>query len=146
NESLMSEITIRERAEQRTAVLFAISELTNTSDDMTVFYQKLHQQIGKLIHADNFYVALLSNDKKFLHFPYFIDEALPSAERRRVGKGLTEYVIKNRESAFIDADIRQKLLKKNEIELGYGGAKLAKQWLGSPLMMNGQVFGVIAVQ
>lgn len=146
NESLMSEITIRERAEQRTAVLFAISELTNTSDDMTAFYQKLHQQIGKLIHADNFYVALLSNDKKFLHFPYFIDEVLPSAERRRVGKGLTEYVIKYRESAFIDADIRQKLLKKNEIELGYGGAKLAKQWLGSPLMMNGQVFGVIAVQ
>lgn len=146
NESLMSEITIRERAEQRTSVLFAISELTNTSDDMTVFYQKLHQQIGKLIHADNFYVALLSNDKKFLHFPYFIDETLPGAERRRLGKGLTEYVIKTKESAFVDVNNRQKLLKDNRIELGFGGGKLAKQWLGSPLMMNGEVFGVIAVQ
>ncbi|MDA6067553.1 diguanylate cyclase [Idiomarina abyssalis] len=146
NESLMSEITIRERAEQQTSVLFAISELTNTSDDMNAFYRQLHRQIGKLIHADNFYVALLSDDKKFLHFPYHVDETGAKAERRRVGKGLTEYVIKKQEPAFVNAAVRQKLLKKNEIELGYGGMKLAKQWLGSPLMMNGQVFGVIAVQ
>ena len=146
NESLMSEITIRERAEQQTSVLFAISELTNTSDDMGAFYRQLHRQIGKLIHADNFYVALLSDDKKFLHFPYHVDETGSKAEKRRIGKGLTEYVIKRREPAFIDSGTRQQLLKKNEIELGYGGMKLAKQWLGSPLMMNGQVFGVIAVQ
>ncbi len=146
NESLMSEITIRERAEQQTSVLFAISELTNTSDDMGAFYRQLHRQIGKLIHADNFYVALLSDDKKFIHFPYHVDETGNKAEKRRVGKGLTEYVIKKREPAFIDSGKRQQLLKANEIELGYGGMKLAKQWLGSPLMMNGQVFGVIAVQ
>jgi diguanylate cyclase (GGDEF)-like protein len=146
NESLMSEITIRERAEQQTSVLFAISELTNTSDDMGAFYRQLHRQIGKLIHADNFYVALLSDDKKFIHFPYHVDETGNKAEKRRVGKGLTEYVIKKREPAFIDSGKRQQLLKTNEIELGFGGMKLAKQWLGSPLMMNGQVFGVIAVQ
>lgn len=146
NESLMSEITIRERAEQQTSVLFAISELTNTSDDMGAFYRQLHRQIGKLIHADNFYVALLSDDKKFIHFPYHVDETGSKAEKRRVGKGLTEYVIKKREPAFINSNTRQQLLKANEIELGYGGMKLAKQWLGSPLMMNGQVFGVIAVQ
>ena len=146
NESLMSEITIRERAEQQTSVLFAISELTNTSDDMGAFYRQLHRQIGKLIHADNFYVALLSDDKKFIHGPYHVDETGNKAEKRRVGKGLTEYVIKKREPAFIDSGKRQQLLKTNEIELGFGGMKLAKQWLGSPLMMNGQVFGVIAVQ
>ncbi|WP_300320806.1 EAL domain-containing protein [Idiomarina sp.] len=146
NESLMSEITIRERAEQQASVLFAISELTNTSDDMGAFYRQLHRQIGKLIHADNFYVALLSDDKKFIHFPYYVDETGNKAEKRRVSKGLTEYVIKKREPAFIDSGKRQQLLKANEIELGYGGMKLAKQWLGSPLMMNGQVFGVIAVQ
>lgn len=146
NESLMREITEREKAELQTAVLFAISELTNTSDNMATFYKSLHDQIGKLIHADNFYVALLSPDKKFLHFPYHVDETGAKADRRRVSRGLTEYVIREQKPVFINARHRQQLIEDGEITPGTGGGKLAKQWLGSPLMLKGQVFGVIAVQ
>ncbi|WP_241970391.1 diguanylate cyclase domain-containing protein [Idiomarina seosinensis] len=146
NESLMKEITEREKAEQQTAVLFAISELTNTSDNMTTFYKSLHKEIGTLIHADNFYVALLSPDKKHLHFPYHVDETGAKAERRRVSRGLTEYVFRKREAVFINARHRQQLIEDGEVTPGTGGGELAKQWLGSPLMLNGEVFGVIAVQ
>ena len=146
NESLMREITEREKAEQQTAVLFAISELTNTSDNMATFYKSLHDEIGKLIHADNFYVALLSPDKKHIHFPYHVDETGAKADRRRVSRGLTEYVIREQQPAFINARHRQQLIEDGEIKPGTGGGKLAKQWLGSPLMLKGEVFGVIAVQ
>ena len=146
NESLMREITEREKAEQQTAVLFAISELTNTSDNMATFYKSLHKEIGTLIHADNFYVALLSPDKKFLHFPYHVDETGAAAERRRVSRGLTEYVIRQQRPVFINGRHRQQLIEDGEVTPGTGGGKLAKQWLGSPLMLKGEVFGVIAVQ
>lgn len=146
NESLMKEITVREKAELQTSVLFAISELTNTSDDMSSFYQSLHREIGKLIHAENFYVALLSSDKKYLHFPYHQDQVEGKAERRRVSKGLTEYVIRKKEPAFVNGRHRQQLVEDGELKPGTGGGQLAKQWLGSPLMLKGEVFGVIAVQ
>lgn len=146
NESLMREITEREKAEQQTAALFAISELTNTSDNMATFYKSLHAEISKLIHADNFYVALLSPDKKYLHFPYHVDVTGAQAERRRVSRGLTEYVIREQRSLFLNARSRQQLIEDGQVTPGTGGGKLAKQWLGSPLMLKGEVFGVIAVQ
>ncbi|MGM0481580.1 MAG: sensor domain-containing phosphodiesterase [Pseudomonadota bacterium] len=146
NDSLMKEITVREKAEQRTAVLFAISELTNTSDNMSVFYTKLHEQIAKLLQADNFYVALLSSDKKHLYFPYYQDETGKKGERRRLSRGLTEYVIRNQQPAFINLRRRQELIESGEIKPGAGEDKIEKQWLGSPLMLNDEVLGVIAVQ
>ena len=146
NESLMKEITEREKAQQQTAALFAISELTNTSDNMATFYSSLHDEIAKLIHADNFYVALLSADKKYLQFPYHVDETGQKAERRRVSRGLTEYVIREQKPVFINAHHRQQLIEDGEITPGTGGGQLAKQWLGSPLQLNGKVLGVIAVQ
>ena len=146
NESLMKEITVREKVEQQTSVLFAISELTNTSEDMVTFYEALHKQIATLIHADNFYVALVSTDKKYIRFPYHKDERDNKAERRRIGKGLTEYVMRKAEPAFIDAEQRALLTQNGEINLTEDTGIVAKQWLGSPLVLDGKVFGVIAVQ
>ncbi|OIM99143.1 hypothetical protein BFR57_00760 [Idiomarina sp. MD25a] len=146
NESLMKEITVREKVEQQTSVLFAISELTNTSEDMVTFYEALHSQIATLIHADNFYVALVSSDNKYIRFPYHKDERDNKAERRRIGKGLTEYVMRKAEPAFIDAKERALLTENNEIKLTEDTGSVAKQWLGSPLVLDGKAFGVIAVQ
>ncbi|WP_404401103.1 diguanylate cyclase [Idiomarina seosinensis] len=146
NDSLVKEISVREKAEQQTAVLFAISELTNTSDNMTVFYKSLHQQIANLLQAENFYVALLSSDKKHLYFPYYQDETGQKGERRRLGRGLTEYVIRNQQPAFINLTRRQQLIESGEIRPAPGQEKIEKQWLGSPLILKGEVLGVIAVQ
>lgn len=146
NESLMKEISVRERAERQTAVLFAISELTNTSKDMNSFYHSLHDEIGKLLHAENFFIALVSDDKKHLDFPYYADGDDRKGRKRRMGKGMTEYVIRRRSSDFIDKPRFQALLKAKEIEHDAKYGRPPTQWLGSPLMLNDRVFGVLAVQ
>ncbi|EKE83451.1 EAL domain-containing protein [Idiomarina xiamenensis] len=146
NESLMKEITVREKAELQTSVLFAISELTNTSEDMHSFYASLHAEIGKLLHAENFYVALQSEDRKYIYFPYHVDEVDGDAQRRRLSKGLTEYVIRQGKACFIDDEKRTQLVRDGEIILGSEHGRMAKQWLGSPLVLDGDVFGVLAVQ
>ncbi|RUO81106.1 hypothetical protein CWI84_03065 [Idiomarina tyrosinivorans] len=146
NESLMKEITVREKAEQQMSVLFAISELTNTSENMRAFYRSLHEEIGHLLHADNFYVALLSDDRKQIYFPYHVDEMEQAAEPRRLGKGLTEYVIRSGEPIFVDEAQRQRLIQQHEVELSAKHGRTALQWLASPLIVDEEVIGVIAVQ
>jgi len=146
NEHLLKEITEREKAELQTSVLYAISELTNTSEDMRGFYRDLHAQIEKLLNADNFYVALLTENSQQVYFPYYVDESGHEARQRRLKKGLTEYVLRTGRSFFVNDSTREDLIHRGEVVLGANHGKPAREWLGSPLIMNGEVFGMLAVQ
>lgn len=146
NEHLLKEISEREKAEQQTSVLYAISELTNTAEDMRAFYRDLHIQIDKLLNADNFYVALLTENGKQVYFPYYVDESGYEGRQRRLQKGLTEYVLRHGRPAFINAAVRDELILQGEVVLGENYGKPAREWLGSPLIMEGEVFGMLAVQ
>jgi len=146
NESLLKEVTEREKAELQTSVLYAISELTNTAEDMRSFYSDLHVQIDKLLNADNFYVALLTENGQQVYFPYYVDESGYEARQRRLQKGLTEYVLRTGRPAFVNAQKREELVRRGEVVKASDHGKLAHEWLGSPLTMDGEVFGVLAVQ
>src|SRR5690554_1774930 len=146
NEHLLKEITEREKAQQQTSVLYAISELTNTSEDMHAFYRELHLQIEKLLNADNFYVALLTENGKQVYFPYYLDESGYVARQRRLQKGLTEYVLRSGRPIFIDDTARNELIERGEVVLGQNHGKPAREWLGTPLTIDGEVFGMLAVQ
>ncbi|RUO26837.1 hypothetical protein CWE09_09145 [Aliidiomarina minuta] len=146
NEDLLKEITVREKAELQTSVLFAISELTNSSEDMKSFYSELHTQINKLLNADNFYVALMTENGQQVYFPYYIDEHDHVAKQRRLRKGMTEYVLRHGAPIMIGGAERESLVRRGEIVVGAGNGALARQWLGSPLIINDDVFGVLAVQ
>ena len=146
NEDLLKEVTVREKAELQTSVLFAISELTNSSEDMFSFYSELHKQINKLLNADNFYVALLTENGQQVYFPYYVDEHDRKAKQRRLRKGMTEYVLRQGTPVMINHEERQRLLSRGEIVIVGDHGSLARQWLGSPLIINDDVFGVLAVQ
>lgn len=146
NEDLLKEITVREKAELQTSVLFAISELTNSSEDMHSFYAELHTQISKLLNAENFYVALLTENGQQVYFPYYVDENDRRAKQRRLRKGMTEYVLRHGSPTMISHKEREELMRRGEIVVGGSTGALAKQWLGSPLMIDDDVFGVLAVQ
>jgi diguanylate cyclase (GGDEF)-like protein len=146
NEDLLKEITVREKAELQTSVLFAISELTNSSEDMHSFYAELHKQISKLLNAENFYVALLTENSQQVYFPYYVDENDRRAKQRRLRKGMTEYVLRHGSPIMISDVERAELVRRGEIVVGGDNGALAKQWLGSPLTINDDVFGVLAVQ
>src|SRR5690554_6198588 len=117
NDDLKTEISERERAQQLSTVLFAISEVTNTSDSMQSFYQQLHHQIGQLINNENFFVALLDDERKFLEFPYYVDAFDNNLQKKRpLARGMTEYVIRHRKPIFIDADTYKQLVLSGEVE------------------------------
>src|SRR5437588_6067428 len=133
----------RLRAERLQAALYRISDCANSVDDLQQLYQALHKIIGELMYAKNLYIALLDESATHLHFPYFVDEIDPAPPGRKLGKGLTKYVLRAGKSLLADfAEIRA-LEDADEIEpIGPD----CVDWLGVPLRHGNRVFGVIALQ
>lgn len=146
NENLRNEIEERQKAELQNAVLYAISELTSTTEDMYSFYKALHAQVRKLLMADNFYVALLTDNREQVYFPYYVDQSGDKIRQRKLRRGITEYVIRTGESLLMNAEVRQQLLEADEIEESDNKGHLARQWLGAPLVVDNDIIGVLAVQ
>src|SRR5690606_30325293 len=98
NRALQQEVIERERAERLQAALYQIAQLASADADPGQFYSSIHGIVGGLLNADNFFIALLSEDGLRLEFPYYIDTRLRRArEGRPLGRGLTELVLRRGE-------------------------------------------------
>jgi len=143
NRDLQSEIVERQRAERLQRALFRIAELSITSDTLERFYAQVHDVVGELLYARNFYIALLSEDGEWLEFPYSIDERDAARVTRRLGAGMTEYVISSGRPVLAD---RQRIAELEAQGHWRSHGSLSHCWLGVPLFRNDAVVGVIAVQ
>ena len=143
NRDLQAEIIERQRAERLQRALFRIAELSITSETLERFYAQVHDVVGELLYARNFYIALLSEDGQSLEFPYSIDERDVSRSSRQLANGLTEYVISRGHALLAD---RPSIDRLEEEGLARSRGALAHCWLGVPLFREDTVVGVIAVQ
>lgn len=149
NDDLQEEIHERQKVEALQQALFEISELSATaSRNMTTFYVSLHEVIARLISAPNCFIAMLDDSKQFLNFPYFSDTQDEAPGKRPMGFGLTEFVIRRGQAELIDPSRILSLTEDGEIDVTIAQRilKQSNSWLGSPLIIDGEVHGVIAVQ
>ena len=150
NQNLQEEIKERERAETLQNALFKISQITATAAAMDDFYQAIHEVLKTLIYADNCYIALISKDGSELSFPFYADEKRPKSKTRKLGRGLTEYIIKKGEACLIDERKSRQLMAEGQIyrrvqDQGMYG-DTSTSWLGAPLVISDKVIGVITTQ
>ncbi len=143
NEALQRQVQERERSEKLQAALFRIAELGSTSGSLDAFYESLHGVIGELIHARNFYIALLSEDGAHLEFSYSVDERDPVRRTRQIGCGLTEYVLRTGQPLLADRARINALEEQGEVR-SYG--TVAMIWLGVPLIYDARTVGVMVTQ
>ncbi|AZQ86066.1 EAL domain-containing protein [Colwellia sp. Arc7-635] len=151
NQQLQREIVERQLAVKAHQVLLNISELTAKSQAIDDFYQALHHEVNKLLPATNFYIALLSEDKSQLEFPYYCDERLPHPKTRRLSNGLSELAIRKEKPILLRGKTIYSLAAQGEVTecaftQHYPEHELPKAWLASPLSDQGEIFGVIAIQ
>lgn len=149
NEDLQEEIHERQKIESLQQALFEISELSAAiEEDMSVFYGKLHDILSRLINAPNCYIATLDKFTNLLNFPYFSDELQEQIAPRPMSTGLTEYVLRSGQAALIDYQKAQELSSCGELDQGTADSMKEKinSWLGSPLVVEGEIYGVIAIQ
>lgn len=149
NDELQEEIIERQKVESLQQALFEISELSASAEGgMHDFYSSIHDTLSRLIGAPNCYVAIVDNAKQILHFPYYKDEIQSKIEPRPMGLGLTEYVIRHGRAELLDGVRVQHLTETNELSINLAESMFQKMdsWIGLPLVLDGEICGVIAVQ
>ena len=149
--SITRDISARKQAEavqrHNAEVQLVLKELAETallSVPLPDLYAKVHHWIGRVLPAQNFYIALLTEETGEIVLPYCVDETKTVPLHRPMGKGLTEVVLRKRRPVLLNASEIEALFQSGEIDLRYGN--VAHQWLGAPLLEgNGRAFGVIAL-
>ena len=147
NQQLQVQIVERERAAHLQATLYRIAALANGQESDELFYRSLHAAVGELINAENFYIGLVSEDGRSLHFPYYVDVAGEGGLNRPLGRGLSEYVMRHGQTELVDTTHLQQLCDSGEVTIqSQTGTTAAMCWLGAPLLGPQGVMGVVAVQ
>jgi diguanylate cyclase (GGDEF)-like protein len=143
NLDLQAEVQERQRAQELQRALFRIAELSMASETLERFYAEIHKVVGGLLYARNFYIAMLSDDGTMLEFPYSVDERDATRRSRRIGKGMTEYVLRTGKPLLADRARIGRLEAGGKV-VSHG--TMSHCWLGVPLQRDDHVVGVIAVQ
>jgi diguanylate cyclase (GGDEF)-like protein/PAS domain S-box-containing protein len=137
------DITERKHVEALQSALYRIAQAVTSADDMADFYRAIHQIVGELIDARNFYIALQDPVTGALSFPYFVDERDEVPPAVKPGKTLTEYVLRTGQPLLAWPATFAELLKRGEVEM-VGSPSV--DWLGVPLKRGERAFGVLVLQ
>ena len=119
---------------------------------MPEFYRAIHEIVGELMDAQNFYIALWDEERQRINWPYYAEDTppdeLPDPNKRyplgaRSGRGTTAYVLRTGEPQLISLERFDELAKQGELDLV---GPQSEYWLGVPLKSEGATVGVLAVQ
>lgn len=127
-----------------TETLFKISREANLSRNLDALYAKIHTNLLEIVNATNFAVGYIDEANKKINFPYFYDETEDDFESIDISDdiSLTYQVIKNRKPMVLNEE--QVRLHIGNHESMYGS--VCKSWLGVPLMIGDDIYGVLMVQ
>jgi PAS domain S-box-containing protein len=144
------DISERKRTEaeiiRRNQELSALNEIGHELSKLaepTEIAKLLHSVIGKVLDNRNLYVALYDEQKQEVSFPaYTIDGKPYYTAARKLGQGLTEYVIRTRKPLLIPRDLRTALTRLGLVASG----RHAECWLAVPMLVGDKIVGVITIQ
>ena len=137
------------QTEQLQRALFAIADMAGSGLDMPDMLRGLHRIVGELMYAENFFIALyneVDDNIRFLYFVDSVDDNGPSAGDEfpldRIKHGPTWWTIHERKPWM---GTTEQLRAQIPGPLNIHGAD-GHDWLGVPMLRDGQVRGVLVVQ
>jgi PAS domain S-box-containing protein len=137
------DISDRKRVEDLSSALYRVAEQSSSATDLRQFFAAVHGILNELMHARNLYVALYDPATDMLNFPYFVDEQDSSPAPKKMGRGLTDYLIRTGEPLLATPEVLQTMQDRGEVERN-GSRSL--DWIGVPLKVGGHTFGALVVQ
>lgn len=140
----LTNITDIKQAQRVSSVLYNISRAANLSDDLFELYEFVHIQLQSVIEAKNFAIAQIDDKSNKIVFPYYVDEI--DSEYQEIDlndmNSLTNNVIKNKKSLRLN----EGEFEKTSIPLDKLHGTSSMSWLGVPLIVNDEIYGVLIVQ
>ena len=145
--ALAIEVAERRRAEQVQHALYQIANLSAQALDTEALSASLHEIIGELMVAKNFLIGLYHPDTQEIGIPYFVDEKDAEAPLKRfpVGKGMCSYVLASKQAQLHDATSVRHLVANGLVKEPLGNPDIAS-WMGAPMLVHDQPYGVLVVQ
>jgi GAF domain-containing protein/CheY-like chemotaxis protein len=133
------------------AALYRIAELASGAEALDDFYRGVHEILGELMYAENFYIALFDEERRQINFAYWVDTVDTDWPDPRAwdpigegyGKGLTAYVLGTRRTLHAGTEALRALFAEQDVTII--GA-IAHDYLGIPLETEGRTVGMLAVQ
>jgi PAS domain S-box-containing protein len=141
--SLVNDITHQDKTSKIQRALYKISESVNTINDINELYEEIHSIVAGLMKAENFFIALYDEFTDLISFPYFVDEFDKKPEPGKLGRGLTDYILRSGQDMLIDAKKDLELKAMGETDMIGQPAEI---WLGVSLKIKNKTIGVIVVQ
>jgi signal transduction histidine kinase len=147
---LEREVAERSKAEKLQKALYEIASLSasaTSESDAGPLYQELHRIISQLIPARNLLIALYHPRQGEVTIPYFVDEkdGVAPVPRFDYGIGMCSFVLKKRQPQLLDGATYAALLASGELNEPLGNQAIAS-WMGAPMLLGEQAYGVIVVQ
>jgi PAS domain S-box-containing protein len=137
------DISDRKRVEALSSALYRVAEKSSSAHDLHQFFASVHSIVDELIYARNFYIALFDPTTELLSFPYFVDQTDTPPAPKKLGRGLTDYLIRTGEPLLATPEVLQAMEDRGEVERN--GAR-SLDWMGVPLKVNSHTFGALVVQ
>ena len=137
------DISDRKRVEALSSALYRVAEKSSSAHDLQQFFTAVHAIVDELMYARNFYIALYDPVSDLLTFPYFVDEHDVAPPPKKLGRGLTDYLIRTGEPLLATPEVLQKMEDRGEVARS-GSRSL--DWMGVPLKVNSHTFGALVVQ
>jgi signal transduction histidine kinase len=144
---LAHEVAERRRAETIQRALYELANLSATTAAGNGLNTRLHEIISELVTARNFLIAVYHPESEDITIPYFVDEKDAQAPVKRFdfGIGMSSYILHRKQAALLDRAGLEALVAGGEIAQPLGNVDIAS-WMGAPMMLGDQVYGVIIVQ
>jgi PAS domain S-box-containing protein len=137
------DISDRKRVEAEFRIISEIIHGVTTTSNLDELLQLIHRAIGKILYAENCFVALYDPETELLHMQFFVDKYDPPPPPLEVGKGLTAYVFRKGHAMLMTSDVVNQLIEQGEVESVGTDSPI---WLGIPLRTPAGIIGVLVVQ
>jgi PAS domain S-box-containing protein len=140
----ISLVETRQHAE-RLALLNRIARAISTTLNLDTLLEIVFQEITSVVPANSFFVGLYDQQADQIEFRIRVDGDVHEAPHvRPLGNALTAQVVKSRKCLLI----RDYELEKDQLPAMalWGTGVPSRSWLGAPMLLGGDVLGVISVQ
>lgn len=133
-----------EQIEKINEVVFEITSAIYSNETLDHLFASIHQSLGKIMDVSNFYIALYDKNTNILSFPFYRDEYDDISTWDIV------YLRTNSLTNEVFEALKPVLLHQDDLELRAAQNRIIGTkpliWAGVPLIIRGEVRGVLVVQ
>ena len=136
----------QERAEELTILNEMARELSSEMN-ITRISETAYHYVNRLVDSTNFFIAIYDEQTSQITMPIVVNEGQRiNAAPRRLGNGLTDYVIRNKTPLYIPENVPERMRELGLEVITIGNDKMALSWLGVPYVVGNRVVGAMVVQ